>query len=82
MCLAKKATAAYAEIGASCSEIQLGAQKTDDAPRRIDQAAASENDLAPEIKFQSYFPNSSLNYPSEPRGISLIHKISDLSNLI
>ena len=81
MCLANNATAAYAEIGASCSEIQLEAQKTDDAPRRIDQAAASENDLAPEIKLLSYILNSSINYPSEPRGISLIHKISDTSNL-
>ena len=64
-----------------CSQSQFGAQKTDAAPRRDDQAAASESGLAPEIKLLSYILNSSINYPSEPRGISLIHKISDTSNL-
>lgn len=54
---------------------------TDAAPRTNGQAAASENGLPPEIKLLSYAPNGSTNDPLKPRGLSLIHRVSDTPNL-
>ena len=41
------------------------------------QAAASENGVPHEISSLPYTQNGSINHPSKPHGLSLIHRVSD-----